>query len=141
MYALRGHCVGMLRTHTSRCACALLQLLLLLLLLSCFLWRAARLPYRLTPFHFHPQCVSSYGLSKFVSGVLGARMSPTLLLGGGLMATAAINIAFGFGTSLAWFCAFWALNGLLQVGGTMGGWLGCCICATLVGREGGHWWY
>jgi hypothetical protein len=31
------------------------------------------------------------------------------------MATALINIAFGFGTSLAWFCFFWALNGTLQV--------------------------
>lgn len=57
----------------------------------------------------------AYGMSKFVSGVLGARMSPTVLLAGGLMATAAINVAFGFGTSLAWFCFFWALNGTLQV--------------------------
>lgn len=31
------------------------------------------------------------------------------------MATAAINVAFGFGTSLAWFCFFWGLNGTLQV--------------------------
>lgn len=54
-------------------------------------------------------------MSKFVSGVLGARFSPTLLLAGGLIMTAAVNIAFGFGTSLAWFCFFWALNGTLQV--------------------------
>ena len=46
---------------------------------------------------------------------LGAKFSPTVLLAGGLMATAAVNIAFGFGTSLAWFCFFWALNGTLQV--------------------------
>jgi hypothetical protein len=58
----------------------------------------------------------AYGMSKFVSGVLGARFSPSVLLAGGLMATALINIAFGFGTSLAWFCFFWALNGTLQVG-------------------------
>ncbi len=51
-----------------------------------------------------------------MSGVLGARFSPSLLLAGGLMLTAAVNIAFGFGTSLAWFCFFWALNGTLQVG-------------------------
>lgn len=57
----------------------------------------------------------AYGMSKFVSGVLGARFSPSVLLAGGLMATALINIAFGFGTSLAWFCFFWALNGTLQV--------------------------
>jgi len=58
-------------------------------------------------------------MSKFVSGVLGAKFSPTVLLAGGLMSTALINIAFGFGTSLAWFCFFWALNGTLQVGCTM----------------------
>lgn len=32
------------------------------------------------------------------------------------MSTALINIAFGFGTSLAWFVFFWGLNGTLQVG-------------------------
>lgn len=57
----------------------------------------------------------AYGMSKFVSGVLGARFSPSVLLAGGLMATALINIGFGFGTSLAWFCVFWAMNGTLQV--------------------------
>jgi sugar phosphate permease len=60
----------------------------------------------------------AYGMSKFISGVLGARFSPSVLLAGGLMATALINIAFGFGTSLAWFCFFWALNGTLQVRGS-----------------------
>jgi sugar phosphate permease len=63
----------------------------------------------------------AYGMSKFISGVLGARFSPSQLLAGGLMATALINICFGFGTSLAWFCFFWALNGTLQVGGGMCG--------------------
>jgi MFS transporter, OPA family, sugar phosphate sensor protein UhpC len=56
----------------------------------------------------------AYGMSKFLSGVLGARTSPTILLAGGLMATALMNAAFGFGTSLAWFCFFWGLNGMLQ---------------------------
>jgi MFS transporter, OPA family, sugar phosphate sensor protein UhpC len=46
----------------------------------------------------------AYGFSKFASGVLGARTSPTLLLGGGLMATALVNITFGFGASMTW-CA------------------------------------
>lgn len=63
----------------------------------------------------------AYGMSKFVSGVLGARTSPRVLLAFGLMATAVINIAFGFGSSLAWFCTFWALNGTLQV---------CCVAAA-----------
>jgi OPA family sugar phosphate sensor protein UhpC-like MFS transporter len=57
----------------------------------------------------------AYGMSKFVSGVLGAKISPTVLLAGGLMATASINIVFGFGDSLTWFCFCWALNGMLQV--------------------------
>lgn len=60
-------------------------------------------------------CARSYGMSKFISGVVGAKFSPSLLLAGGLMLTAAVNIAFGFGTSLAWFCVCWALNGTLQV--------------------------
>ncbi len=53
--------------------------------------------------------------SKFVSGVLGSRTSPTILLAGGLIATAALNVAFGFSTSLVWFCTWWAMNGMLQV--------------------------
>jgi hypothetical protein len=57
----------------------------------------------------------AYGMSKFISGVLGARSSPTVMLAGGLMATAVVNVLFGFGTSMAWFCSFWALNGILQV--------------------------
>lgn len=80
----------------------------------------------------------AYGMSKFVSGVLGARLSPTVLLAGGLMATALINIAFGFGTSLAWFCFFWALNGTLQgVGGP------CCariLTTWFASKERGTYW-
>ena len=45
----------------------------------------------------------AYGFSKFVSGVLGARTSPTLMLAGGLMATAAVNLLFGAGNALPWF--------------------------------------
>ena len=57
----------------------------------------------------------AYGFSKFLSGVLGARTSPRVMLAGGLMATAVINIMFGFGSSMVWFCTWWALNGILQV--------------------------
>lgn len=80
----------------------------------------------------------AYGMSKFISGVVGAKFSPSLLLGGGLMATAAINIAFGFGSSLTWFCFFWALNGMLQgVGGP------CCariLTTWFAGKERGTYW-
>ncbi|MEW5313928.1 MAG: hypothetical protein WDW38_005459 [Sanguina aurantia] len=63
----------------------------------------------------------AYGMSKFISGVVGAKFSPTVLLAGGLMCTAAVNIAFGFGSTLTWFCFFWALNGMLQERGTYWG--------------------
>ena len=60
------------------------------------------------------RCHTVAGFSKFISGVLGARASPRVILGGGLMATAVVNIGFGFGASYVWFLCFWALNGLLQ---------------------------
>lgn len=56
----------------------------------------------------------AYGFSKFVSGVLGARTSPTIMLAGGLMATAVVNLLFGAGNTLPWFLTFWAINGILQ---------------------------
>ena len=34
------------------------------------------------------------------------------------MATAVVNVGFGFGASYAWFLCFWALNGLLQARGS-----------------------
>eukprot|EP01024_Parvocaulis_polyphysoides_P017564 TRINITY_DN17760_c0_g2_i3.p1 TRINITY_DN17760_c0_g2~~TRINITY_DN17760_c0_g2_i3.p1 ORF type:complete len:464 (-),score=81.98 TRINITY_DN17760_c0_g2_i3:1441-2655(-) len=71
----------------------------------------------------------AYGMSKFVSGVLGSKFPAHTLLGLGLMSTAVINIAFGFGTSLAWFCTFWAMNGIMQgIGGP------CCA------RVLTNWW-
>lgn len=80
----------------------------------------------------------AYGMSKFVSGVLGARSSPQILLAGGLMATAVVNIMFGFGTSLIWFCSFWAMNGILQgLGGP------CCariLTSWFATKERGTYW-
>jgi hypothetical protein len=78
----------------------------------------------------------AYGMSKFVSGVLGAKFSPTVLLAGGLMATAIVNIAFGFGTGLAWFCGCWALNGMLQVRGPAAPARPCSACAARRRRTG-----
>lgn len=80
----------------------------------------------------------AYGFSKFASGVLGARSSPTKLLAGGLMATALVNVAFGFGSSMVWFCCFWALNGILQgFGGP------CCariLTSWFATKERGTYW-
>jgi hypothetical protein len=63
----------------------------------------------------HRPAAQAYGVSKFVSGVLGSQFSARLLLGCGLMATAAVNLAFGASSTLTWFCVLWGLNGMLQV--------------------------
>jgi OPA family sugar phosphate sensor protein UhpC-like MFS transporter len=55
-----------------------------------------------------------YGCSKFVSGVVGDMLSPAIMLGGGLIATGMVNIAFGASSTLPVFCLLWALNGVLQ---------------------------
>jgi OPA family sugar phosphate sensor protein UhpC-like MFS transporter len=80
----------------------------------------------------------AYGMSKFVSGVLGSRTSPRLLLAGGLMATALMNIAFGFSTSMIWFSVFWTINGMLQGVGAPG----CARILTswFASKERGTYW-
>ena len=55
-----------------------------------------------------------YGCSKFVSGVVGDRLSPRIMLAGGLLMTSVINILFGFSSTLQAFCVLWAMNGILQ---------------------------
>lgn len=55
-----------------------------------------------------------YGCSKFVSGVVGDVLSPSVMLGGGLIATGLVNIAFGASSTLPLFCMLWAINGILQ---------------------------
>uniref|UniRef100_A0A1D2ACF3 Major facilitator superfamily (MFS) profile domain-containing protein n=1 Tax=Auxenochlorella protothecoides TaxID=3075 RepID=A0A1D2ACF3_AUXPR len=80
----------------------------------------------------------AYGTSKFISGVLGARTSPRLLLAGGLAVTALLNVAFGFSTSLVWFCTFWAANGMLQGVGAP-----CCariLTSWFAAKERGTYW-
>jgi hypothetical protein len=42
-------------------------------------------------------------------------VSARLLLGLGLMATAAVNLAFGASSSMTAFCTLWGINGMLQV--------------------------
>merc|ERR1712086_658598 len=55
-----------------------------------------------------------YGCSKFVSGVVGDVLSSSVMLGGGLIATGMVNIAFGASSTLPLFCFLWAVNGILQ---------------------------
>ena len=52
-----------------------------------------------------------------------------MVLALGLAATAAVNIAFGFGASYAWFIACWGINGLLQGMGAPA----CARCANFIG--------
>eukprot|EP00889_Picochlorum_renovo_P005293 jgi/Picre1/32323/NNA_007669.t1 len=79
-----------------------------------------------------------YGMSKFFSGVLGSKTSPRILLAGGLMATAAMNIAFGFSASMLWFSVFWSMNGMLQGLGAPG----CARILTswFAAKERGTYW-
>ena len=55
-----------------------------------------------------------YAFSKFAGGVLGDATNARYIHAAGLVITGSINIAFGFGSTLSWFTACWALNGLFQ---------------------------
>jgi phosphoglycerate transporter family protein len=55
-----------------------------------------------------------YGLSKFLSGMLGDRANPRYLLGFALLSSAVVNMIFGFGRSLEFFALFWAINSVFQ---------------------------
>ncbi|KAF8068291.1 uhpC [Scenedesmus sp. PABB004] len=70
---------------------------------------------------------AAYGLSKFLGGMLGAAFSPRLMLALGLIATSAINLAFGFTSGVVWWTAMWAANGGIQG-------LGAPACAMLLTR-------
>lgn len=56
----------------------------------------------------------TYGLSKFVGGVLADRMSARTQFTVGLLMTGVLNILIGFSSSLWLFAVLWSANGLLQ---------------------------
>lgn len=56
----------------------------------------------------------SYGLSKFVSGVMSDRANPRYFMSIGLIITGLTNIFFGFSSSIFAFAIFWGLNGWFQ---------------------------
>ncbi len=56
----------------------------------------------------------SYGIGHFVSGQLGNRYRPRLIVGIGLAVAAGVNLLFGFQTSLLVMTALWAINGFAQ---------------------------
>ena len=56
----------------------------------------------------------SYGMSKFVSGILADQSNPRFFLPTGLIITGIINICFGLSSSLLVFTILWGLNGWFQ---------------------------
>lgn len=56
----------------------------------------------------------TYGLSKFISGVMSDRSNPRFFMSIGLIITGLCNLCFGFTTSLLAFALFWGLNGWFQ---------------------------
>lgn len=80
----------------------------------------------------------TYGLSKFLSGILADRSNPRVFMSVGLIMTGIFNIAFGYASSVLWFAIFCGLNGCFQ------GW-GSMPCMKLLThwysqKERGTWW-
>lgn len=80
----------------------------------------------------------TYGMSKFLSGLLADRSNPRFFMATGLILTGIFNICFGISSSILFFAIFWGLNGWFQ------GW-GWPPCARLLThwysqKERGTWW-
>jgi len=80
----------------------------------------------------------TYGISKFVSGVMSDQSNPRYFMAIGLIITGFTNIFFGLSSSLILFAVFWGVNGWFQ------GW-GWPPCARLLTHwysqsERGTWW-
>lgn len=56
----------------------------------------------------------TYGLGQFINGQLAERISPRKLLAVGMLGSAALNVAFGFGTGFYFLLFIWASNGYVQ---------------------------
>ena len=80
----------------------------------------------------------TYGLSKFLSGVIGDRSNPRYFMGIGLMMTGIVNILFGMSSSIFMFVSLWVINAFFQGWG----WPPCSkILNTWYSRnERGLWW-
>ena len=80
----------------------------------------------------------TYGISKFLSGILADRSNPRYFMAVGLILTGVFNVLFGATSSIVFFAIFWGLNGCFQ------GW-GWPPCARLLTHwysqnERGTWW-
>ncbi|RUR13070.1 MFS transporter [Legionella sp. km772] len=80
----------------------------------------------------------SYGISKFLSGILGDKSNPRYLMAIGLILTGVFNILFGMSSTWWLFAIFWGLNGWFQGWG----WPGCTKLLThwYSQSERGRWW-
>jgi MFS transporter, OPA family, glycerol-3-phosphate transporter len=56
----------------------------------------------------------AYGVGQFINGQLAERWPPRRMLALGLLASAALNIAFGWATALYFLTFIWACNGYVQ---------------------------
>lgn len=80
----------------------------------------------------------TYGISKFISGLMSDRSNPRYFMAFGLIITGLSNIFFGLSSSILFFALWWGLNGWFQ------GW-GWPPCARLLTHwyakaERGTWW-
>ncbi|ARC94457.1 regulatory protein UhpC [Vibrio coralliilyticus] len=80
----------------------------------------------------------TYGLSKFISGIVSDRSNPRYFMGLGLIATGIINILFGLSSSLYALFTLWVLNAWFQGWG----WPSCSkLLTTWYSRsERGFFW-
>ncbi|MBY8089052.1 MFS transporter [Vibrio fluvialis] len=80
----------------------------------------------------------TYGVSKFVSGLMIDHSRSRYFMGLGLLATGIVNIAFGFSSSLLAFTLLWTVNAFFQGWG----WPACAkILTSWYSRsERGFWW-
>jgi MFS transporter, OPA family, sugar phosphate sensor protein UhpC len=80
----------------------------------------------------------SYGVSKFLSGILGDKSNPRYFMAIGLILTGMFNLFFGMSSTLLFFAIFWGLNGWFQGWG----WPGCAKLLThwYSHSERGTWW-
>jgi MFS transporter, OPA family, sugar phosphate sensor protein UhpC len=80
----------------------------------------------------------TYGVSKFVSGIIGDKINPRYMMAIGLMLTGVCNICFGLSSSIVLFAIFWGLNGWFQGFG----WPPCARFLTqwYSHSERGSWW-
>lgn len=80
----------------------------------------------------------TYGISKFISGIMGDKSNPRYFMAFGLMITGVCNILFGLSSSLYCFALFWGLNGWFQGFG----WPACARLLThwYSQSERGRWW-